>query len=689
MEENVIRQISTENGTIPTVKSGSSAPKSIDSPQTFATEQTSCSDTNEDEFTCKSPASSGKLRRYLGNPLTGMVKPISRLVQLPITKFFKPKKKGGSDLVGRDHKPTEFLKPSTSGHLKEPEIIDLSEEDRVEYCEPLQCQGKETIHSKPLQLSRSPVLKSPEEVTQLRRYVNDEYASSNDPESSSLSSVSATHSILTPSSSSNSEIPVDESPQTSRDLVFAPLRTPYEAGKKYGSTVHIYDGYAYKSDGPPRGKKNTLYLSCIKQKRKGKPGSFSCLGRVIKYQDGRMKFKPHDRCKPIPYLALRRDFHQALCEAAKSESGYLKDIYTRLALQEDPTGVRPDVKFDCKKIITGGKSMLLIWDVEMAKKVKEEKGEIGHIDCTYQARIKVTGLLQLLTFMIRLYNGVYAFAWALMPSKKKETYVDLFEEMDITLEIELRKGLADFEQALQDALKQVFGIIVIGCFFHWCQAIWRYAVGLGIAYPCMSRKDPEKYLVIKQLMALALLPEKLIRPTYDELKKDVMKKFGNHFNHLFSYMENYWFKIRKEASFCCFGETIKVNNAIECHHRDLNHLFRHRRPSAWFYFTQMLELQQMKHIELDQSKEGFSNKPRNKVSEFNENWLRQAWIDVSSEGSDRLLPRHFLVQAANTLKRFNAPYEDETLHETEEDDYHENDDRGDQNLEFLYSTTYP
>ncbi|KAJ8670852.1 hypothetical protein QAD02_002111 [Eretmocerus hayati] len=242
--------------------------------------------------------------------------------------------------------------------------------------------------------------------------------------------------------------------------------------------------------------------------------------------------------------------------------------------------------------------------------------------------------------MLNVKFDSFAYAWALMPSKAKPFYVTLFSEMKTTLKVTIRKGLVDFKIALQNALKEVFGAVIIGCFFHWCQCLWRYAEGLGIAYPTMSTKDPEKYMVIKQLMALALLPEKLIEPTFLAFKEEVKEELGNHFDRMLDYIQNYWIKVRKPATFCCYEEFIRVNNAIETHHRDLNHILGHRRPPTWTYF----------------------------ISDSNEKYLRRAWEDVGRTNGDRLLPLHFLEQAANTLKRFNAPYEKEKLMIQEDDD---------------------
>ncbi|KAJ8685002.1 hypothetical protein QAD02_020795 [Eretmocerus hayati] len=103
-----------------------------------------------------------------------------------------------------------------------------------------------------------------------------------------------------------------------------------------GKNSNIYGGYAYTPDGPPNPKTGTQYLSCIqnngrKCKITGEILKTSCLGRAIKYSDGRLMFTGKHTCDEVPLRERRRDSHNALCDAARNETGFLKEIYDRLA----------------------------------------------------------------------------------------------------------------------------------------------------------------------------------------------------------------------------------------------------------------------------------------------------------------------------------------------------------------------
>lgn len=56
------------------------------------------------------------------------------------------------------------------------------------------------------------------------------------------------------------------------------------------------------------------------------------------------------------------------------------------------------------------------------------------------------------------------------------------------------------------------------------------------------KKEPDKHFVVKQIEALALLPEVKIEPTYQKIKKAAQEKFGTYFNEFFDYYESYWLK---------------------------------------------------------------------------------------------------------------------------------------------------
>lgn len=76
--------------------------------------------------------------------------------------------------------------------------------------------------------------------------------------------------------------------------------------------------------------------------------------------------------------------------------------------------------------------------------------------------------------------------------------------------------ISDFEIGAINAAKKVFpGAQMHGCFFHFCQTIWRHvqAVGLQIRY----NNDAMFALNIRQLMALAFVPAQDIESAFTRL----------------------------------------------------------------------------------------------------------------------------------------------------------------------------
>ncbi|KAJ8665906.1 hypothetical protein QAD02_007568 [Eretmocerus hayati] len=92
---------------------------------------------------------------------------------------------------------------------------------------------------------------------------------------------------------------------------------------------------------------------------------------------------------------------------------------------------------------------------------------------------------------------------------------------------------------------------------------------------------PERHLIIRMVMALALLPPDTIVPTYEAIKRIARKKFGNFFNEFFKYFDDYWIKRRGVERFCVYEKLDKTNNEQESMHKVLNYLFRHRQPHPW------------------------------------------------------------------------------------------------------------
>ena len=71
-----------------------------------------------------------------------------------------------------------------------------------------------------------------------------------------------------------------------------------------------------------------------------------------------------------------------------------------------------------------------------------------------------------------------------MSRRQKEDYIAVFKEIPKALgeNFRLEEVVMDFEQTCWIALRQVFtDINLLGCLFHYCQAIYRNVQKLGLA----------------------------------------------------------------------------------------------------------------------------------------------------------------------------------------------------------------
>lgn len=87
--------------------------------------------------------------------------------------------------------------------------------------------------------------------------------------------------------------------------------------------------------------------------------------------------------------------------------------------------------------------------------------------------------------------------------------------------------------------------------------------------------SPEVYAVIKQFIALALLPPRLIIWTFQKLQEAVTNDFGDYFEKLFDYFDGYWLKTVKPNGFSVYNlREDRTDNFEEASNRVLNQLLQ-------------------------------------------------------------------------------------------------------------------
>lgn len=77
--------------------------------------------------------------------------------------------------------------------------------------------------------------------------------------------------------------------------------------------------------------------------------------------------------------------------------------------------------------------------------------------------------------------------------------------------------MLDFEAAAWSALKEVYPTVkLLGCVYHWKQAVWRKIQEVGLSRTYMDRGDV--YHLLSKLMALPYLPHEHIPAVFSYLQ---------------------------------------------------------------------------------------------------------------------------------------------------------------------------
>ncbi|XP_066585545.1 uncharacterized protein [Prorops nasuta] len=148
-------------------------------------------------------------------------------------------------------------------------------------------------------------------------------------------------------------------------------------------------------------------------------------------------------------------------------------------------------------------------------------------------------------------------------------------------------------------------------FEHPFMALIKKAQNLSLINQTINKKVyPERFIIIKKMILLALLPQNYIIGTFQLLRKMAESQFGNFFENYFSYYEKFWIKEIKPANFSVYKLENRTNNFSESYNSRLNkHLGK--RPDINSFISYLVMILQEKKDEFSQIKNN-TYKPREK-----------------------------------------------------------------------------
>lgn len=151
----------------------------------------------------------------------------------------------------------------------------------------------------------------------------------------------------------------------------------------------------------------------------------------------------------------------------------------------------------------------------------------------------------------------------------------------------------DFEQAVVQAIRAVFGIEPSGCLFHFSQSILRHLQQCGLQDSYNNNQPPAVREWIRRLIALPLLPPIRIDQAFRAVVnaspnvpgRDRMNDYVND-----TYV-NPQAALFPRAVWNCYGVKDRTTNVCEGYHSVINSHFRQRHPDP-FTFVKFLQQQE-------------------------------------------------------------------------------------------------
>lgn len=231
-----------------------------------------------------------------------------------------------------------------------------------------------------------------------------------------------------------------------------------------------------------------------------------------------------------------------------------------------------------------------------------------------------------------------------MTRRTTEAYVNALEYIHEKLIPLKGKGIIiDFEKAMRAALKKVSpDIVVLGCWFHFCQAIRRKMVSIKDLAE-LVRTDAKAKNFFRRFQCLALLPACMIEDAFMELSTEALG-YSKLFTEFVNYFHREWILHVKPQHFSVFLLDTRTTAAAEAFNGKSNKTFRTH--GNFFHFVETLQDEELfKTQQLESYVEGTVQKTR--VDAFFRNrskFIKQYSLELKDK---KIESRQFLSLMSN------------------------------------------
>lgn len=398
---------------------------------------------------------------------------------------------------------------------------------------------------------------------------------------------------------------------------FRTIKTSYVDNE---NVVYIHDGFGYRKDKMYKGK---IYLKCHFNRK--------CGGRAV-IADGQLVVNERTS-HTCSVDQTTWDLHEAkikIREAVKSSAEAPRTIYSKVMEHQSPRvlsqlnfnsvkqaihreQVKSLPKDESVKIMMGrfenneysGQHQmyqdlyqgsviithegqrypaLIFGDPEILEKVTPTV-EYAFIDATF--KVAPFPFTQVLNVMGEFNGAVVPIFHVLMTGKFKSLYASILEKIFMTTRFRPKTFMMDFELGLRCAVKEVYHEAeVIGCRFHFSQAIERYAKSDCCLGAIMYK--PQNIDLLDRIHQYEMLP--LLKPEHfksqlERIKEEILdlalpKGVVAKVRQLHNYILDFWCGVVTPEEISVAGKEFKTNNHIESLHAKMN---RHLAPNTTLF----------------------------------------------------------------------------------------------------------